>query len=112
MSLFFSSEQFNISLDAIEENSSTVASGTLPDTLFQFQSEEKRVGLSFFIYEEPFLFPLPRWSSNESGTATLVGTPVVSLIVAEGSVVRQRSRIDPPVVINLTVTQVDPKVYL
>ena len=41
---------------------------------------------------------------------TIVGTPIVSLLVAQEQMQKEFSNLDTPVVINLRVTKVDPDV--
>lgn len=63
------------------------------------------------VYEEPGFFPLPLPEDNNAGVETMVGTPVVSLMVAMDQKQLRFNDLNPPLVLNLAVTQINPEVH-
>lgn len=86
------------------------ASGSLPGSIFS--QLDQHVGVAFTVYEEAVLFPVPWRRDNTPDIYTIVGTPIVSLLVAQEQMQMEFNNLDTPVVINLQVTKVDPDVSL
>lgn len=90
--------------------SEVIASGSLPNSIFSQLDQD--VGVAFTVYGEAVLLPLPRPKDNMSDMYRIVGTPIVSLMVAQEQVQKEFRNLDPPVIIDLRVTKVDPAVCL
>lgn len=94
-----------------QNSENQIATVTFPSSIFG--SEEvagalpEPLAISVVAYELPALFPPP---SNRGGADTSVGTPVVSMIVANDGKQLEFASLDPPVEVTLSVTQVDNEV--
>ena len=82
-----------------------IAAITFPSSVFA--GLEGPLAISVTVYEEPSFFPLPE---NDTGLQTMVGTPVVSLMVARDRNQLQFQNLDPPVELTLAITQLYPMV--
>ena len=85
-----------------------IAAITFPSSVFAGQ--EGPLAVSVTVYEEPSFFPLPEMDTN--GLLAMVGTPVVSLMVARDRRQLQFQNLDPPVELTLAITQLYPMVKL
>ena len=84
-----------------------------PSSIFNAQQvtqDQAPLTVAVAVYEEPAFFPLRDKDSGPDEDKTIVGTPVVSLLVARD---REQIKIDdlnPPIVLNLSVTQINAEV--
>ena len=84
-----------------------IAAVTFPTSIFADpQVAQGPVTVAVTVYEEPVFFPVPENDINN----TVVGTPVVSLMVASNGKQLQFDNLDPPIELNLAITQIDPRV--
>ena len=80
-----------------------IASIQLPPTLFAPPLLlPGPVSVAVTIYEEPAFFPLPLPEEN-APIVTMVGTPVVSLLLSRNGTQLEFRDLDPPLVLNLRI---------
>ena len=96
-------------------NNGQIAAVDFPSSIFnspQVTQDQASLTVAVAVYEESAFFPLRDKDSGPDEDKTIVGTPVVSLLVARD---RQQLKIDdlnPPIVLNLSVTQISAEVMM
>ena len=109
LNIFFTPGQPSITGGAVNDGDlapDQIAAITFPSSVFAGQ--EGQLAVSVTVYEEPSFFPLPE--NDTEGLLTMVGTPVVSLMVARDRRQLQFQNLDPPVELTLAITQLYPMV--
>ena len=80
-----------------------IASVLIPTSIFEGLDGPLSVAVT--VFEEPTFFPLPPPTENNTGLETQIGTPVVSVLVARDQEQLEFENLDPPLVLNLRITE-------
>ena len=100
----------NISEGVSQSKGDQIASVSFPSSVFtseQVKSEDK-LSMAVQVYEMSTLFPLPN-DEIQHGPETVVGTPVMSMIVAQNGRKLEFTDLNPPVELTLAIME---EVYL